>query len=319
MTRLAADGGSAPSSPPQLPPPDHLSWSQISRLSTAYPRACPRQWAYGRLLGLLPSSTDGTGRKIGRILDDAVAVMFVTRLDAATDGEAIVLADMLRTAEDGIETAEFPADKAEAYAGLVLAAIEVLYEALLAVRPATVQETHDFYVHRLTGGEPIKVVGRSDWVTVDGVIVDLKWTGRKPWTADGEWDEGWLTEKRDQTALYWLGRQAAAQRAELPAPPPRARILVVSGMVPRPHKDGTRGKASVSMNSYDFTFTADDRLRMIERVREADAAQHAPTHPALPGEHCQFCDYLAICRTDQARTACATSALGVNMPRRDDH
>jgi PD-(D/E)XK nuclease superfamily len=301
MTRIVVGGSVVDASPQEAgsprPIPDHLSFSQIKKLSKRYARHCARAWAYDKLAGL--EWRPGTSMICGRCVDDAIRVMFTTRMRGGT--EAQVLAATTAAIEASIEEADWPASaNREGYTRVINEAVMALYEELIDVIPDSVQEEHKFRLKDNASDDIIEVIGYSDWILGDGTIVDLKFSGSNHWNNDNEWDMAWLADKRDQLTLYWMARMADARRLSLPEPAPEGRVTVASHSLKR--------KTPV-VRSCDFHFDAIDQVEMIAAIREAYAAQRAQCHPPSPGEGCALCSYQERCVADSAAFAVPTNFL----------
>lgn len=275
------------------PPPDHLSFGQIRELSTRYARACRRRWAYQRRLGLDSAYAVSPAMKCGRILDEAVQVMLQARL-LRWQEEAIQQATQTQL-EKGLREAGLP----EGYDRIVSEATRAAYEFLTpGPELLSVQAEHRW---RIQGPDrAIDVVGYSDWVEADGTITDLKWRGRVPWTEAGEWDEAYLEPIKDQVTTYWIGRAAQSRAVGLPQPPRLGSVVVVSH---------AKNRKTPVVKRLSFPIERGRIADMIAATREADAAQHATSHPARPGAQCERCEFQERCRLDSERFAPATEAM----------
>jgi PD-(D/E)XK nuclease superfamily len=164
--------------------------------------------------------------------------------------------------------------------------------------PAALQTKHTYTV-RQHDGRILRVVGWSDRVDSDGATVDHKWTGSRPWNEEGEWDQGWALDKRDQLCMYWLARRAEERRgvAQFAPVAPRGRLEVLYMRV---------GQGEPQLNTLEFEFGPEDEHRVLEMVREADAILQAGRLPARPGDPCGFCSYRSLCRRHEERAATLT-------------
>jgi hypothetical protein len=298
MTPILTDPALAPAK--LTPPPDHLSFSQLRALSTRYARSCPRKWAYERILNIETPDRPGPALLCGKIVDEAVTALLQARMMGWSENTQGMM--MTKSVEDNLElwAPSFPQGKAEAYARIIMEGAAALRTFLVDVAPVTVQEEHVWHLRGADKRE-ITMVGYSDWVESDGTIVDLKWRGSPPWNRLGEWDQSYLSAIYDQLSVYYVGRMAAAKKVELSAvPPARGRVVVLSHALNR---------ITPVVRQYDFEITPAMVRDVMDVVREADAAQHAETHPARPGPQCERCDFLERCRTDSAVWAPATSRL----------
>jgi hypothetical protein len=281
--------------------PNHLSFSQLTKLSTRYKNACPRAWAYNKLIGL-PGGI-GNGMILGRALDTAVTSFFQRRM--LGDNPATAAAgSMGEIADTIIGNAQWTEVKApqQQYAEMMLTAFTAFVDKFVAVIPASVQHDHVYEVATPPYGNT-RMVGYSDWIDEDGTIVDLKWSGAPKWNADGEWYPEYVAQVRDQICTYYMGRLYAVRAGvhDATAPlVPRGRVVVVTGKI---------NQKSPVIRSLDFEF--DDALikEIANAVREAVEIARSPYHPAMPGSQCSFCPYAERCRDDSSRFVVATELL----------
>ncbi|HEV7680011.1 MAG TPA: PD-(D/E)XK nuclease family protein [Candidatus Dormibacteraeota bacterium] len=300
--------------------PDHLSFSQVSALSGRFVRSCPRRWSYKKLFGM--QDKPGTAMLCGTLIDQA-AQTYLLRRQVNVEPEKARQAglDQLMTQAPALE---WPASTdVERYTQLVAEGYTALTFYLGETVPATVQERHEFTV-RGEDGELVEMIGYSDWVTSDGVIVDLKWTGKARWNKDGLWDEEWLREKRYQLVTYWTARAADRHRldrandmasaAGLPVTPwSQASVTRVGRIVCVQHS--LRQKQPV-VKSIDLCLTLDDRAYMIGAIREADTIMRSGIHSPRPGLACQpypgiSCAFVDQCRHDLGRTTPPTQSIAL--------
>ena len=281
--------------------PNHLSFSQLTKLSTRYKSACPRAWAYNKLIGL-PGGM-GNGMILGRALDSAVTSFFQRRM--LGDNPATAAAGAMSEIPDTImQNAQWTEMKAlrEDYVNMMLTAFTAFVDQYVAVIPASVQHDHVYEVSTPPFGNT-RMVGYSDWIDEQGVIHDLKWSGAPKWNADGEWYPDYVAQVRDQICTYYMGRLYAVRAGVLDATAPlvpRGRVVVVHGKI---------NQKSTVIKSYDFEFSDELVKEIADAVREAVEIAHSPYHPALPGSHCSFCPYLERCRADSGRFVSETALL----------
>jgi PD-(D/E)XK nuclease superfamily len=274
------------------PRPDHLSFNQVSKLSSLYPLSCPRQWAYRTLMGL--PDRKGPALWFGGALDAGATAYQLARIKDSKDHEKARRTGF-NAVVGALNVADLPAeDRPHTF---VVDAALMLFDYLADTPlPAEVQSEHQFTVWG-ADGEIVKVIGRSDWIEQDGTTVDLKWSGTPRWDKSGNWDESWLRQKRDQVCFYHMAQLAAKQRMwpdkEFSANG-KGRILVVC--------HSTRRKAPV-LQAVDFQLTYADINRCIGAIQEADAIAGSDRHPPRPGEACRFCKFVDRCQTDSARLA----------------
>lgn len=275
-----------------LPVPDHLSYSQVTKLAPGYLYGCPRAWAYQYRLGLPYEA--GPAMHCGTALDAGINAFYFRRMKGATVAEAaelaeheIVLVLAAAFADDGVAAELYQITVLHGFAAWVLEHRDVI--------PAVVQMRHEFSV-RAYDGNVIRVVGYSDAIHTDGVIVDHKWSGKPRWNADGEWYDDWVAARRDQIVFYWLARMAEAGQVVKPL----GRLTVVY-MHPRLKQAQCR--------SLDMHFTPVDVARVLERIRIAYALMGSGRYPARPGLPCQFCSYVERCRHDEEMRTPAFAVL----------
>lgn len=279
--------------PALRPRPDHISFSQVKWLHPAYERSCPRSWAYEKLLGI-PGDAGGPGLHCGKALDEGAQAFLVARLLGESPAGATMAA--LDCVGASCAASMLSVD----YAVKVGEAMRLLSDYLIGVKPASVQEEHRFAV-RGRDGQPINVLGYSDWITTDGVIVDLKWSGVARWDRDGNWHQDWLSVVRDQLTTYRMAR-AMDTEAYTPAPVTNAaRVVVVH--------HGLR-KKEPELRTVDLTLDRGDAVRVAARIVEADAVAARGVYPARPSVACDRCPHQSRCRTDNDRFAPDLAALG---------
>jgi hypothetical protein len=291
----------APAPPGELKPtPDHLSFSQITKLSMRYDSSCPRAWAYGKLIGL--PYTPSKSMILGSALDQAVQVYFSRLLCGDSSQVAHVMG--LESLERFFDTvAEWPAD-ADKGAHLIMmsgAYTTFVEEYAMTAQVVAVQRPHEFFV-RTADGER-KVIGFSDWIEADGTIVDLKFSGSAHWDGFGVWREDWCARVHDQLTSYYMGR-LSDERAGKPdgvAPVvPRGRVVCVVASLNR---------KSPVVKHRDFDLTTIDVAALADAAREADLTARADYHPMRPGPACGWCSYVDRCRSDNARLSTRTLEL----------
>ncbi len=283
------------------PVPDHLSFSQVNVLGS-----CPRRWAYDKLMGL--PWQGGTGMFCGKVVDRGAEVFFQARMAGKEPAEAAVLAQTAAALQAG--ELEWPRD-GEAYTRIALEGLMTFIDAHVATIPATVQEPHRFTV-RAEDGELITVVGYSDWVEAGGIINELKWSGSARWDKDGNWDQHWLSSKRDQLLTYYIARKAAQARTlrvaeqQGTALPPMVPVVPWGRVVVVHH---TLRAKSPQVRTADISLDEAEVARVVAQIRDADRVARSGIHPPAPGEHCRYCDFAKRCASDLARTARPTEEL----------
>ena len=210
--------------------PNHLSFSQLTKLSTRYKSACPRAWAYNKLIGL-PGGM-GNGMILGRALDSAVTSFFQRRMlgDNPATAAAAAMTEIPDTIMQNAQWTEMKAPR-EDYVKMMLTAFTAFVDQYVAMIPASVQHDHVYEVSTPPFGNT-RMVGYSDWIDEQGVIHDLKWSGAPKWNADGEWYPEYVAQVRDQICTYYMGRLYAVRAGVLDATAPlvpRGRVVVVHG------------------------------------------------------------------------------------------
>jgi len=291
--------------------PKHTSFSQLMKLMPTYRYACPRQYAYGYLAGL--PQTSSISLVLGNALDGAMN-LWNTSLIKARRGEKIhnmtveELADVGVTILDqeiGTRTFSRPVTEAQRdmAADMARKIIIAVVQHEVGRTPAAVQTRHEYWVPSSTA-EPasdgtfddddlVHMVGFSDKIEDDGVIVDYKVTGRAPWGENGWGDNNeraqWIAEKNDQVGSYWISRLAEQRRGEPQTIPvvPRGRLTVAYAKI-----DMKEPKVA----SLDLTFTAGDIWRILTEIQAGDAIKREGRFPARPGEACSFCSFVVQCR-----------------------
>jgi hypothetical protein len=281
--------------------PNHLSFSQLTKLSPRYANSCPRSWAYNRLIGL-PGGM-GNGMILGRALDNAVTSFFQRRMIG--DNPAVAASAAYHEIPDAIlENSQWQEQKRprEDYVEMMSTAYTAFVDKYVAHIPASLQHDHVYEVATPPFGNT-RMVGYSDWIDDDGVINDLKWSGSPKWDGDGVWYPDYVAQVRDQICTYYMGRLYAVRAGVLDATAPlvpRGRVVVVTGKITQ---------KSPVIKTLDFEFTDALVAEIADAVREAVAVARAPEHPARPGGYCSFCPYLERCRNDSAVFAPTTESL----------
>lgn len=277
----------------------HLSFSQVTKLSTRYATACPRAWAYDKLLGV-PSP--GHNRMVlGKALDEAVSNYWTRRLlgepivAAATNAEPEI-ARVIGTepwSDSGGSRVEYTAMMSTAFLKFVAEIGQRGAPPLLPL-PASVQRDHVYEV-KTYDDKTLRMVGWSDWIEHDGTIVDLKYTGTARWNKDGVWDTDFTDRVRDQLCTYYMGRLFAERHGVLDATAPlipRGRVVVVVA---------AKNRKEPLVASKDFEFDEALITEVADAIREADMLSRADRHAPRPGEPCRFCPYIPRCVNDSAR------------------
>lgn len=280
-------------------PPKHLSFSQMTKLSSRYERACPRSWAYNKRFGL-PGGF-GNGMILGRALDEAVQSFFGRRqfADRAGDAFAAALPVIAETIMSGQWTEQKRPRKD--YVEMMENAFHAFVEVYRDLLPASIQRDHVYEVATPRGRR--RMVGYSDWIDADGTINDLKYSGSARWNADGDWYPEYVATVRDQICTYYMGRVYAERVGVLDATAPvvpRGRVVVVHAQINR--------KEPV-VKSLDFEFTDELVGEIADAVREADAIAASDYQPPRPGPACQWCAYVERCQSDLAATVTSTTVL----------
>jgi len=286
-----------------LPVPNHFSFSQVTRLSSRYKSACPRSWAYNRLVGL-PGGM-GNGMILGRALDSAVTSFFQRRILGDNPAVAMAAAQPIIVEEitSNVQWVEQRHPRSD-YVEMMNTAFAAFCEEYAAHIPASLQHDHVYEVATPPYGNT-RMVGYSDWINQDGVINDLKWSGATKWDKDGTWYPDYLFQVRDQLCTYYMGRLFAERSGVLDASAPvvpRGRVIVVSGSINR---------KTPAIKSYEFEFDDELVAAVADATREAVAIAHGIAHPARPGDHCSFCPYLERCRKDSARFVPITAEMAI--------
>lgn len=276
---------------PVHPRPDHLSYGQVTKLSSVYSLSCPRQWAYARLMGL--PARKGDGLQYGSALDAGATAYQEARVKGKPHDFARRCG--MTATQGSLQASSLPANLDRQF---VVDAFLVLADWLDANSSAeAVQTEHEFTVWG-SDGEVIKVVGRSDWIEAGGRIVDLKWSGQNRWTGtedDTAWNQDWLRAVHDQVTFYHMARLAGARRSgAMPAAGGLGRVVVV--------RAGVKHKTAI-VRAHDFNISAADIERCTAAIVEADEIARSDRHPARPGDACKFCAYTDRCRIDLARLA----------------
>lgn len=276
--------------------PDHISFSQLTQLSSAYRLACPRKWAYAKLFDF-PDIGAGRSMMVGKALDAGVQSYWRARIVGLSAENAELLAEQSRR-EALAEMA--PKDAMATAAERLSSECLTLFikEHRDSEPPASVQEEHVFTV-RGTDNEIVSVLGYSDYILTDGRIVDLKFSGSPRWDSAGFWQEVWLTEKRMQLTMYAMARHAVLTPSET-FQPAKGRLTVLTHAVNR---------KAPQIRSIDLSILPWDVEAIVTQIREADAIARSGFHPPRPGIACQWCSYTERCRLDLARTALPTEAL----------
>jgi hypothetical protein len=265
-----------------------------------YPYACH---GYSRVLGLRePPSV----RLIaGRAYDEGVNALLAARMASRPEEEALNTAWRVAAVafDHGIEQLPDRLDReqADGYAAMVEAAVACFKAGHPGLVPAALQTEHTYTVG-VAGGGKVTVRGRSDYIEADGTIVENKLSGVPRWDREGEWDQRWVAEKRDQLVLYWLARKAEERRGKpQPAPVvPRGRFNVLHARIDRKEP---------KFRSLVVEFNSDDERRALEAVRDAHAVLRDGRLPARPGPACSFCGYRARCQEDEIRRGAAFTDL----------
>lgn len=281
--------------------PNHLSFSQLTKLSTRYANACPRAWAYNKLIGL-PGGV-GNGMILGRALDTAVTSFFQRRIlgDSAVTAAAAAGPEIFATIADSPQWEEQKKPRAD-YVAMMETAFAAFVDKYVAHIPASLQHDHVYEVATPPYGNT-RMVGYSDWIDADGVINDLKWSGAPKWNADGEWYPEYVAQVRDQICTYYMGRVYAERKGVLDATAPvvpRGRVVVVTGKI---------NQKTPAIKTLDFEFSDELVAEIANAVRDAVATARGEFHPALPGNACSWCPYLERCRGDSSRFVVSTELL----------
>ena len=287
--------------------PTYLSFSQLTKLSSRYRNACPRAWAYNKLMGL-PGGV-GNGMILGRSLDNAVTSFFQRRIlgdtfDSAYESALREVSAAINADGNGFED-NAKRERSE-YVEMMERALATFADVYRDHIPASLQHDHVYEV-RTEGFGNVRMVGYSDWIDADGVINDLKWSGAAKWDADGVWYDDYLAQVRDQICTYYMGRVYAERMGVLDATAPvvpRGRVVVVTGKV---------NSKTIAVKAHDFEFTDELVKEIADAVREAVEIAHADRHPARPGDMCSYCPYLERCRSDSARYTVQTAALAIPL------
>jgi hypothetical protein len=277
-----------------------LSWSQIHQLAPDYELACPRQWAYQRVLRL--PTTGSVAMYAGGAVDAGLTALLAARMKRRKEDRAIDLAK--RAGRDRLDESlaalqePLHEEQAAAYGQLVETAIEHFARERGRLVPAAVQTEHAYTV-RQRDGALVTVVGWSDRIDKDGVVVDHKFSGVPRWKNGGdEWDEAWVRERRDQLCLYWLARRAERKRGEGRRTPvvPRARLEVIYAKV---------GLRTPQLRALELEFGPEDEERALEAVRTAYETVRDGRLPARPGPACRWCSFRDRCVDDEKRRGLA--------------
>lgn len=276
------------------PLPLHLSFSQVQKLSPHYKYACPRSWAYDKRLGL--PFVSSVAIEMGKAFDEACNVFFNQRIAGADfytatnaafdEGQRVWTLD--RTTVPCV--ADMNDERWHRHLNALGYAMTAFVDLHRETVPAAVQVKCEFTFKTLDGGT-FRNFGYADWIDQDGTIVDNKFTTSDK-IRDGEWDERWLVEKRDQLVVYYLSRVFEARRARTEEPAPKGR-LVVAFVNMRTKEPKAR------LDTVEFSFSDYDRERVIGYYREAHRTAQSGRYPALPGDACSFCSYKTRCREDE--------------------
>ena len=277
--------------------PLHLSFSQLTMLHPNYKYSCPRKWGYRYKLGLAEERSPALA--VGTAMDDAANAFFSMRRD---DGLEHLTAGA-KAAEVGIASLQQEPpevwlgvkgdDPLLSYEALFMQAFAAFLNSEGRAEAALIQDKHSFSLQLKK--RVVEVLGYSDRIDADGTIVDHKYSGSPRWDSDGNWQQDYLEEKRDQLLVYWLARAAEERRREAPLQPPlngTARLVVTY------HRLGMQ-KAQVEVKQIKLNL---DELRDSLLVRLAEAAEIIAEGrlPLRPGLACRFCSFLGACRDDQA-------------------
>ncbi|PZR66773.1 MAG: hypothetical protein DLM66_12790 [Candidatus Dormiibacter spiritus] len=291
---------------PSGPLGSSLSWSQVAMVEPSYKFACGRKWGYSRILQL--REPPGIRLIAGRAYDEGINALLGARMAALSASEALNTAWKVAAVsfDQGIEGFREPLEKAQAdsYAVMVEAAIACFHRELPGLVPAALQSDHSYTVRTADGGS-VSVRGRSDYIEPDGTIVENKLSGLARWNREGEWDEAWVAEHRDQLVLYWLARRAEERRGiAQPAPVvPRARFDVIHAHV---------GLKEPKLRSLVLEFDVEDERRALAAVRNANAIIRDGRLSARPGPACDWCGFRDRCRADEvARGASFSDLVGL--------
>lgn len=272
-------------------------------LDPSYKFACGRKWGYSRILQLREPPN---ARLIaGRAYDEGINALLGARMAGLSAAEALNTAWTLAAVvfDQGIEGLPEPLeeDQAYSYTTMVEAAITCFHREMPGLVPAALQTDHSYTVRTADGGS-VSVRGRSDYLEADGTIVDNKLSGLARWNREGEWDEAWVAEHRDQLIFYWLARKAEERRGVAqPAPVvPRARFDVLHAQI---------GLKEPKLRSLVLEFDIEDERRALAAVRNASAIIRDGRLAARPGPACDFCGFRDRCREDEMARGAAFSDL----------
>lgn len=280
---------------------DHLSYSQISQLSSRYKYSCARKWAYERIAGVPTYS--GMPLICGSAFDAGANTYFESIMRGAPWDEALDFAkeeagsvfDTLLLTEN---LRENPGAKSGQYKESMLIALHHFGVLSKDVKVGLTQQRHEFTV-RASDGYVRTILGFSDRIDTDGCIVDHKYTGSPKVDSQGNWDMEWVGEKRDQLVVYWLSRMAEYQRAlasgeawNQPPVEPQGKLVVVCMR---------SNSKTPTIKEYKMEFDNSDRDRVLSIISESDRTARSGRYPMRPGDACQFCSALERCRSDAAK------------------
>lgn len=273
--------------------PKQLSFSLMQQVHPAYPYACPLKMAYSRILRLPWQRTPAMA--VGSALDVAANAYFELRIEGADEMAAGAKAWELGEAhleEERLSADLFRDDRQyEAYIKLLEGAWAAFVNHEGGADALRVQDRHEFTL-RMPDGAIVPIVGYSDRIDRDGTIVDLKFSGSTRWTAEGAWNEDYVSEKRDQLLTYFLARQAVERRTGTALFPPvtgRARLVVIY------HK--TENKKA-QHRALDMALDMSQAQPLLERYAQTWQILTEQRFPARPGRPCGFCSFVTECRED---------------------
>jgi hypothetical protein len=294
-----------------VPLPDHISFSQVSSLDVSQPFGCALKWSFEKRVGIPwhPSIK----MRLGSAFDRAVEQLFLPRAQAGgTLAVPLDLAEATATLTEQISEIvadlEYEGDDEglaalDGTAPILLPSLELYAERHAQTPAGALQQRVTWY------WQQIPVVGVIDRVDVGRLITDLKTTGTAPWNeipksgAEGlddvqdgvAWKPDWVAQRRMQLAFYAVAMESEALDLGLPFewPVPVGLDVVIF----------RQRQAKPNIHFWRGEVTEQDRDAARESVVAGWTVAQSGTYPANPGQACQTCSYVALCRQAQAITA----------------
>jgi PD-(D/E)XK nuclease superfamily len=270
--------------------PEHLSYSQLTMLDPAHKFACPRKWGYKYVIGLPEEPSPAL--LVGRGFDDAINRYFTARLEGSDPLSAAKNASAhgLRLLAESMRENNLP-HLIDKYTPVLEQAIETFFQLEGNAAVVSVQDRHAFTV-RITDKYEMPIVGYSDRLDADGTIVDHKFSGSPRWDKDGNWNEEWVSARKDQLLIYWLARAAREAQGEKLDPP----LSGVGRLVVLYHKPGNK---TAQLRFTEVSLSLEEAKGLLRRIGDAALVVRDGQLPARPGPACSLCSFVTTCRSDE--------------------